>query len=101
VHVHDLAAFVADLAIGNVSTAENPDAGPVAGGCTPVNVCTGSATFRDYFETVTGALGVRPIWVEAPAWTGQVLADRARAWGWSPTVELGQALAEIDRGLRG
>lgn len=100
VHVHDLTAFVADLASGRVPTADTPDVGPVAGACTPVNVCAGSATVRDYFETVTGALGVDPIWDDRRAWTARVLADRARAWGWTPTIDLAQALAELERGLR-
>jgi 2-alkyl-3-oxoalkanoate reductase len=100
VHVRDLAAFVADLACGRVSTAESAADGPVDGACTSVNLCAGSATFRDYFETVTGALGVDPIWDDRPVWTARVLADRARAWGWTPTVDFTQALAELDRGLR-
>jgi len=100
VHVTDLAAFVADLTSGRMPTASSPEDGPVAGGCTPVNACAGSATVRDYFDTVTGALGVDPIWDDQLAWTARVLADRARAWGWSPTVDFAQALAELDRGLR-
>jgi hypothetical protein len=65
-----------------------------------VNAAAGPATTRDYYETVTGALGIRPVWDDEPAWTGQILTDRAHAWGWRPTVELGRALAEIDEGLR-
>ena len=49
---------------------------------------------------MTGALGVEPVWDDGPAWTGQVLADRARSWGWQPTVGLPDALAEIRAGLR-
>jgi nucleoside-diphosphate-sugar epimerase len=100
VHVHDLAAFVADLATGRIAEADDPAAGPVKDGCTAVNLCAGSGTFRDYLETVTGAWGVDPVWDDRPAWTGRVLAERARAWGWSPTVGLDEALAEIGRGLR-
>lgn len=100
VHVDDLASFAADLATGAVATAEDPAQGPVAGGCTPVNVAAGPATHRDYYGTVTGALGVEPVWEDRPAWTGRIRADRARAWGWSPTVGLEDALAEIDAGLR-
>ena len=40
------------------------------------------------------------VWDDAPAWTGLILADRARGWGWAPTVDLATALAEIDAGLR-
>ena len=100
VHVDDLAAFVADVATGRVETSADPGKGPVAGGCTVVNVAAGPATARDYHETVTGALGVEPVWDDGPAWTGRMLAGRAHGWGWSPTVDLAQALAEIDDGLR-
>ena len=65
-----------------------------------VNVASGPASSRDYFETVTSAVGVEPIWDDEPAWTGQLVADRARAWGWKPAVDLDQALAEIAAGLR-
>ena len=100
VHVDDLAAFLADVAVGRVPVAADPDQGPVAGGCTVVNVAAGPATVRDYYDTVTGAVGVQPVYVTGPAWTGQLDAGRARGWGWSPTVDLAQALAEIDEGLR-
>jgi nucleoside-diphosphate-sugar epimerase len=90
VHVDDLAGFIADAAIGVIS----PDAG-----CTPVNVCTGCATVRDYVATVTAALGVEAVWEDRPAWTGRILADRARSWGWTPAVGLDQALAELAAGL--
>ncbi|HSO64830.1 MAG TPA: NAD(P)-dependent oxidoreductase [Ornithinibacter sp.] len=100
VHVDDLAGFAADVATGRVATSTDPDAGPVAGGCTPVNVAAGPATNRDYHSTVTTALGVDPVWDDRPAWTGQVVATRAHAWGWTPQVGLDQALAEIASGLR-
>lgn len=100
VHVDDLATLAADVASGRVALSTEPEKGPVEGACTVVNVAAGPATARDYYETVTGALGVDPIWEEAPAWTGRILADRARAWGWVPTVDLARALAEIDEGLR-
>lgn len=93
VHVDDLATFVADLASGRIAD------GPVAGGCTAVNVAGGPATLRDYVGTVTGALGVEPIWDDAPAWTGQIRTDRAHAWGWTPSVDLARALAELEAGL--
>jgi nucleoside-diphosphate-sugar epimerase len=101
VHVDDLVTLVADLAAGRVATSGDPASGPVAGGCTVVNVAAGPATARDYYETVTGALGVEPVWEDGPAWTGRILAGRAHGWGWSPTIDLADALAEIDAGLRG
>jgi nucleoside-diphosphate-sugar epimerase len=100
VHVDDLAAFAADVATGRVPTSTDPDSGPVAGACTVVNVAAGPAKARDYYETVTAALGVEPVWDDAPAWTGRILAGRAHGWGWAPTVPLARALAEIDQGLR-
>ncbi len=101
VHVDDLAAFAADLASGRIAPSDDVASGPVAGACTPVNVVAGPATLRDYYTAVTRGLGVEPVWDDGPAWTGEVLADRAGAWGWSPQVYLGQAMAEIEEGLRG
>ena len=100
VHVEDLATLAADVAVGRVPTATEPAKGPVEGGCTVVNVATGAAKTRDYFETVARALGVEPVWDEGPAWTGRILAGRAHEWGWAPTVDLPQALAELEDGLR-
>lgn len=100
VHVDDLAAFAADIASGRVATSDDPDTGPVAGACTAVNVAAGPATVRDYYETVTGALGVDPVWEDRPAWTGRILAGRAHGWGWTPRVDLGAALAEVDACVR-
>jgi len=100
VHVHDLAGLAADLACGRVPPAADPDLGPVPGACTVVNVAAASATVRDYFQTVTAALGLEPIWDDRPAWTGRILSTRAHNWGWAPTIDLPQALAEIDEGLR-
>ena len=94
VHLDDLANLVADLASGRLT-------GPEPGSCTPVNVAAGPATVRDYYETVTRALGVDPVWDDTPAWTGRIVADRARGWGWTPTVDLTTALSEIEIGLRG
>lgn len=104
VHVSDLAAFAADLAGGlaggRVPDGNDPASGPVAHECVAVNVVApGRATQRDYFAAVTGALGIDPVWEAAPAWTGRLLADRAHRWGWTPTVDLGEALAEIVAGL--
>ena len=42
---------------------------------------------------------LEPVWDDAPAWTGRILTDRARRWGWAPTVDLPRALAEIADGL--
>ena len=100
VHVEDLAALAADVAAGRVAESGDPGKGPVEGAHTVVNVAAGPATTRDYYETVTGALGVQPVWDDRPAWTGRYLADRAHGWGWTPSVDLAEALAEIDRGLR-
>lgn len=100
VHVDDLAAIAADLATGAIAVGDDPSTGPVAGGCTPVNVAAGPATQRDYLGAVTSALGLEPTWDDLPAWTGQIRADRAHAWGWSPKVSLGDALAELQAGLR-
>lgn len=99
VHVDDLADLLADLATGRVAAAGDPGRGPVDGGCTAVNVAGGPATQRDYFGTVTDALGIEPQWQDGPAWTGQIVADRARSWGWTPRVTLEQALDELRRGL--
>ena len=101
VHVDDLAAFAADVATGRVADSADPDTGPVAGACTAVDVAAGPAMARDYYATVTGALGLEPVWDDAPAWTGQIRAGRARGWGWTPSVALDDALAQIAAGLRG
>ena len=100
VHLDDLASFIADLASGRVAASHDPASGPVVGGCTAVNVAAGPATVRDYYDTVTRALGVDPVWDDEPAWTGQIRTDRAHAWGWTPTVDLDRALAEVEAGLR-
>ena len=99
VHVDDLATLIADVATGRIGTSTDPDSGPLDGGCTVVNVAAGPATQRDYVGTVTAALGVDPVWDDEPAWTGQIRADRAHRWGWKPSVELSEALAEIEAGL--
>lgn len=99
VHVDDLAALAAAVASGRVSPSTDPETGPVEGDCTAVNVAAEGGTVRDYYETVTTALGLEPVWDDAPAWTGRILTDRARRWGWAPTVDLSRALAEIAEGL--
>lgn len=100
VHVTDLAAITADLATGAIPVRGDVSAGPVLGRCTPVNVAAGPATMRDYLGAVCDALGVEPAWDDKPAWTGQIRADRAHGWGWSPRVSLDDALAELTSGLR-
>ncbi len=100
VHLDDLAALLADVATGRVAASDDPGQGPVAGGCTPVNVAGEPARLRDYHETVTAALGVAPQWHDEPVWAGGVRADRARAWGWAPRVDLASALDELRRGLQ-
>lgn len=100
VHVDDLASLVADVASGRLTVSTDPEKGPVGGGCIALNVAAGPATHRDYYGTVTRAVGVDPVWEDGPAWTGRLLAERAHRWGWTPTVDLARALAEIDAGLR-
>lgn len=99
VHVDDLARFAADIATGRVAESTDPERGPVRGGCTVVNVAAPPATVRDYHGAVTAALGVEPVWDEQPAWTGRILAGRARRWGWTPSVDLAGALQELRGGL--
>ena len=99
VHVDDLAGLVAGVASGRVSPSTDLETGPVDGACAAVNVAADGGTVRDYYETVTTALGIEPVWDDAPAWTGRILTDRARGWGWTPTVDLPRALAEIADGL--
>ena len=101
VHLDDLASMCADVAVGTIAAGDDPEQGPVRGGCTAVNVAGAElATVRDYYRTVTGALGVEPVWDEAPASTGRFRADRAGRWGWSAEVSLEVALAELEAGLR-
>lgn len=100
VHVDDLARLAADVATGRVACAADPEHGPVEGGCTPVNVAAGTGTQRDYLGAVTEALGLEPVWEEGEAWTGRIVADRARRWGWTPHMGLDDALAELKAGLR-
>jgi len=99
VHLDDLGSLAADLASRRVADAADAGDGPLAGACVPLNVAAAPAIQRDYVEAVAGALGVDPVWEQKPAWTGRVLADRAHGWGWTPTVDLTHALAEIVAGL--
>ena len=100
VHVDDLAALIADVATAAIAPAGDAEQGPVEGGCTPVNAAAPRATQRDYVGAVTGALGVEPVWDDGPVWTGAIVADRARGWGWTPSVTLEDALRELADGLR-
>ena len=99
VHVTDLAALAADVAVGRVATSDDPATGPVSGACTPLNVAAAPARVEDYHSTITAAVGVEPIWDEEPVWTGSIVADRAHAWGWTPKVTLDDALTELKAGL--
>ncbi len=99
VHVSDLATLAADVATGRITASTDPGQGPIEGGCAALNVAAGPATTRDYVGTVTAALGLDPVWNDRPDWTGQIVAERAHRWGWSPRVSLSQALSEIADGL--
>ncbi|KQX76580.1 NAD(P)-dependent oxidoreductase [Aeromicrobium sp. Root472D3] len=99
VHVTDLAALAADVAVGVVTPGDDASEGPVLGGCTPVNVAAGAVPMRDYVQVVADAVDVAPVWDDGPAWTGRIVADRARAWGWSPRVTIDTALDEVREGL--
>jgi nucleoside-diphosphate-sugar epimerase len=100
VHVDDLVSLVVDVAVGRTAASTDPERGPVEHGCTAVNVAGEPATASDYHGTVCAALGVDPVWDDGPAWTGRILTRRAEGWGWAPTVDLAQALAELEKGLR-
>ena len=99
VHVEDLAAMLADPAVGAVATSDDPEQGPVPGGTTPVLVAGEPATWGDYLGAVGEAVGITPEWTDEPVWTGQLVTDRARRWGWAPRVGLDRALAELRQGL--
>jgi nucleoside-diphosphate-sugar epimerase len=59
------------------------------------------ATWGDYLGAVGEATGIEPEWTDEPVWTGQLVTDRARRWGWTPRVGLDRALAELREGLAG
>lgn len=106
IHVTDLAALLADLAVGAIPAIEphadaalDPDAGPLAGGMTVVNCAAPDLTWRDWATAVADGLGIEPHWSDEPAWTGHLAADRARAWGWQPDVDGAAAMAELREGL--
>lgn len=99
VHVTDLAALAADIAVGRIAMSDNAGTGPVAGACTPVNVAAGAIPMREYVQAVADGVGVSPVWDDGPAWAGRIAADRAHAWGWSPSVTIRAALDELRSGL--
>ncbi|NLW98799.1 MAG: NAD(P)-dependent oxidoreductase [Actinomycetales bacterium] len=99
-HVHDLADLIADIAVGAIPLAQDPEQGPVPGLVTPVNAVTGNVRLREYLAPVCEALGVEPVWETREAFRAQLRADRARAWGWSPKVSFEDAMAELVTGLR-
>lgn len=100
VHVKDLASLIADLATGTIPLASDPATGPVEGGATPVNAVSGNVALGDYMGPVCQALGVDPLWESGPGFRSQLLAERARAWGWQPKVTFDEAMAELLDGLR-
>ncbi len=99
VHVTDLAVLAADIAVGTIASSDDAAAGPVPGACTPLNVAAGPARVQQYHSAVTQAVGVEPVWDDDAVWTGRIVADRAHAWGWTPTVTLDDALTELKAGL--
>ncbi|WP_296137102.1 NAD(P)-dependent oxidoreductase [uncultured Tessaracoccus sp.] len=100
VHVDDLAALIADLATGRIPTADDPDQGPVEGSATSVNAVAGNVPYREYLAPVAAAMGVEPEWERRPAFRAKLLANRARTWGWEPTVTFEAAMQELLDGLR-
>ena len=100
IHVNDLATVIADVATGKYAVGDDPERGPVEGACTPLNVSAEHATQRDYLGTVCEALGVEPHWTDDEAWTGKMLGDRARRWGWQQQMSLQDALAELAEDVR-
>ncbi len=100
VHVDDLAALIADLATGRIALADDPERGPVEGEATSVNAIAGNVPYREYLGPVAAAVGVEPEWEERPAFRANLLANRARAWGWEPTVTFEAAMQELLDDLR-
>ena len=100
IHVDDLADAIAGLAVGEYAPSDDPEQGPVEGGCTPVNISAEHATQRDYLGTVGSTLGNEPTWTDEDSWTGRLRNDRARRWGWEPKVSLSRALEELAADVR-
>lgn len=101
VHVRDLADLIADIATGRIRLATDPAAGPVEDGVTAVNAVSGCVPMREYLGPVARALGVEPVWERREAFSAGLLAERARAWGWSPRITFEEAMSELTTGLTG
>lgn len=99
VHLSDLADLIADIATGKIATSDDPERGPVPGAVTAVNAVSGNVGLGEYLAPVCEAVGVEPVWETRPGFRGELLADRARAWGWSPKVGFDDAMAELIDGL--
>lgn len=99
VHVTDLALLIAGLATGHLPQSDTA-ASDTFGTWTAVNVATGRLTVREYAETVLGALGVEPNWTRGPVWTGEIVSERAREWGWTPAIGREQAFSELADNVR-
>ncbi|MDO5501970.1 MAG: NAD(P)-dependent oxidoreductase [Actinomycetia bacterium] len=98
-HVRDLADLIADLATGRIPTATDSMDGPVAGAATPVNAVSGNRRLREYIGPVCAAVGVEPIWTEPRGFRADLVAERARSWGWTPKVTFEEAIDELLAGL--
>lgn len=100
VHVRDLAELIVDIATGRIATAAEQQDGPVEGEVTAVNAVSGNVRMRDYLEPVCEAVGVEPRWETRQAFRASLLADRARNWGWNPTMSFDESMAELIGNLR-
>ena len=100
VHVTDLADLIADIATGSIALNADSSAGPVPAMATPVNAVSGNVRLGEYIAPVCAAVGVEPVWQERNAFRAHLLAERARAWGWSPKVTFEEAMSEVVAGLR-
>ncbi len=77
---------------GTTSTGSGSRAPRSLLGRRPRPASSGSCTSRPRRSTTarrrpamwTSPLRWRAVWDDAPAWTGRILADRARGWGWAP-----------------
>ena len=82
IHVDDLAAAIAGLAVGEYAAGDDPEQGPVEGGCTPVNISAEHATQGDYLGAVGSTLGNEPTWTdEDPGPAGCATTARAAGAG--------------------
>lgn len=101
VHVRDLADLIADLATGRIPLAADAAEGPVEGAATAVNAVSGTVPMGEYLGPVAHAVGVEPVWESREAFSARLLAERARAWGWSPRITFEEAMSEVTTGLAG